>query len=181
MKYGQASGGIHYLGNRDFGETRMSAGYALQLENQLYLGVAGNFWHFRFREKEANSSIVSFSPGLRYQLNHLHFGAVVNHIGFSKTSSQFVQESVAIGIAYYKQSIGVLCELEKFANRDLLSKIALVYQPHTYLSIQYGLSLRRFNQHLGIAYTKAKIRYELAMYYQHHLGTSSGLTATYFE
>jgi hypothetical protein len=181
IKGGQISGGLHYLGNKNHQESRFNIGYALQVEKQLWLGFATNIWHFSYREKQANQTLITFTPCLSYQLNGLRFGALVKNLGMNKNSPQWLQESIAIGVGFKKQNIQLLTEIEKYTNRQLLPRIAILYQLHEDFSIQYGITLRRFNQHIGIAFTSNTIRYELAFYHQNVVGNSSAISVMYSE
>ena len=147
----------------------------------MRIGIATNIWHFGFREKEANTALLTFSPSMAYTLNGLRCGVHIKNIGVSKASHQILQESIAFGIGYKKQNIQILTEIEKFTSRSLLPKVALLYQFHEDFSIQYGITLKRFNQRIGIAFTSTNIRYELAFYHQTVLGNSSAISVMYSE
>lgn len=176
---GQFSGGISFFGDENYQERRLNTAYALKVQENLRFGVAINAWQFAFREKEANQSILTFSPAVNYVYKDLEIGFFAQNLGLTKESSFYLQESLALGASYYLNNVILSAELEKYSNRKLLTKIAIDYSLNKKISFIYGLGLGEFNQHLGIAFMLRNIRIDVAFFYQNKLGNSSGIGATY--
>lgn len=176
---GQFSGGTSVFGNSNYQERRVNVGYGLQVQENLRFGVAINAWHFAFREKEANHTVLAFSPGLSYRYKQLDIGFYAQNLELGSATSAYVQEALALGATYNLSNVALSAELEKYSNRKLLTKVALDYKLKPNISLLYAVSFGEFNQHAGIGFFLKSIRIDLAFFYQNRVGASSAITGTY--
>jgi hypothetical protein len=176
LKKGVISFGMYHAGNKLYQNTRLGAGYSLELAKHLFMGVQFNYQGILLPDYYGKSSKLTGEFGVLYnQSEHWQFGVAIFNFSNSKLSNyqdDRLSSLLKIGATYQPSKIvSVIAEINKDLEVDSpYLNFGIEYQPINILFLRVGVGTQPSNFGFGFGYRFKSIQIDLSSRYHQTLG-----------
>jgi hypothetical protein len=176
---------VYQFGKTTFRHEKFGLTFARSLNPRLHFGLQFNYYRFFMSEDNRSVGTYGLELGFQYQLtDQLLLG--IHSLNPYKTSIKTFSGEYSypsrfnIGAHYQlSDSFGFIAELEKDLLYPLNFKTGLEYNILNNLFIRTGISGKPFQLAAGMGFAVKKLKLDLAVAYNQHLGNSPSVSFQY--
>lgn len=180
--------GIRHFGHSLYRDIRFNLAYAMELSEQLSLGVQLNYLYLAIGQGDFKRHKLSGDIGLHYQLNEqTRLGLSVLHLNEPRIDPFLdagYRSTIIMGGAHeLSTGVEVLGQIKKTNSQPYVGAVGFRYKAHKKVELLAGISFSTWEYALGFSYRKSWFKLICAFGYSQQLtwSPSSSFIISSFE